>query len=108
MSIPIESKDVYNSNCRGHGQRTEEYLQRYLDESNYAREDDKESRLELCLLLVHCYEVRFLLFCNFILCDFVLSSWLSAITMTLIFNLFWKGDKLRLKKSLYKFSFAKT
>ena len=43
---------------RGHGQLTNNVLQTYLDESNYSREDDNESRLELCLLLVHCYEVR--------------------------------------------------
>ena len=36
----------------------EQFLQIYLDESNYSREDDEESRLELCLLLIHCYEVR--------------------------------------------------
>jgi len=41
---------------RVHGKMAEQFLQIYLDESNYSREDDEESRLELCLLLIHCYE----------------------------------------------------
>ena len=36
----------------------EKFLQIYLDENNYSRQDNEESGLELCLLLIHCYEVR--------------------------------------------------
>jgi len=42
--------------ARGCVQLAEKHLQNYLDESNYSRKDDEESRLKLCVLLIHCYE----------------------------------------------------